>query len=67
MPAVVPFPEWPGTPNHATYNKFDAASQLVSTSGAHAWQAPGNGDIRGPCAGLNAAGGHNHSTVHEHR
>ncbi|EME43959.1 hypothetical protein DOTSEDRAFT_129885 [Dothistroma septosporum NZE10] len=55
---TVPFPEYPGSPAHATYNKFDAASQLVSTSGDHAWIAPGKGDIRGPCAGLNAAANH---------
>jgi hypothetical protein len=55
---VAPFPEYPGVPEHATYNKFDPASQLVSTSGEHAWIAPGPGDIRGPCAGLNAAANH---------
>ncbi|WPG98725.1 Cloroperoxidase [Acrodontium crateriforme] len=55
---LAPFPEWPGKPNHALYNKFDAASQLVSVSGEHEWRAPGPGDIRGPCAGLNAAANH---------
>ncbi|KAF7196882.1 Dothistromin biosynthesis peroxidase dotB [Pseudocercospora fuligena] len=55
---AIPFPEWPGSPLHASFNKFDASSQLVSTSGDHAWQAPGPGDIRGPCAGLNAAANH---------
>jgi hypothetical protein len=55
---VAPFPEYPGTPGHALYNKFDAKSQLVSTSGEHAFIAPGTGDIRGPCAGLNAAANH---------
>ncbi|KAE8445609.1 hypothetical protein EG329_013243 [Mollisiaceae sp. DMI_Dod_QoI] len=55
---VAPFPEYPGSPSHATYNKFDSASQLVSTSGVHAWEAPSSGDIRGPCAGLNAAANH---------
>jgi hypothetical protein len=39
------FPEYPGTPNHATYDKFDAASQLVSTSGDHAWITPGKHQI----------------------
>ncbi|KAF2753540.1 hypothetical protein EJ05DRAFT_533664 [Pseudovirgaria hyperparasitica] len=58
LPSLVPFPEFPGTPNHAVFNTFDPKSQLVSTSGDHAWQAPGPGDIRGPCAGLNAAANH---------
>ncbi|KAK3633208.1 hypothetical protein LTR56_014060 [Elasticomyces elasticus] len=55
---IIPFPEYPGTPNHATYNDFDPKAQLVSTSGDHAWQPPGHGDMRGPCAGLNAAANH---------
>lgn len=55
---LVPFPEFPGAPTHALYNGFDAASQLVSTSGDNAFIAPGPGDIRGPCAGLNAAANH---------
>jgi len=55
---VAPFPEYPGSAAHATYNSFDASSQLVSTSGAHAFIPPGKGDIRGPCAGLNAAANH---------
>jgi hypothetical protein len=54
LPAI-PFPEWPGLPTHALYNKFDAAAQYVSVSGEHEYRAPGPGDIRGPCAGLNAA------------
>lgn len=33
-------------------------SQLVSTSGANAWAAPGLDEIRGPCPGLNAAANH---------
>ena len=37
---------------------FDAASQLVSVDGQHAFVAPGPGDQRGPCAGLNAAANH---------
>ncbi|KAF1818800.1 Cloroperoxidase [Dissoconium aciculare CBS 342.82] len=57
LPAV-PFPEWPGLPTHALYNKFDAAAQHVSVSGKHEYRAPGPGDIRGPCAGLNAAANH---------
>ena len=55
---IADFPEYPGSPLHAAYNKFDAKSQLVSTSGDHAFIAPGPGDIRGPCAGLNAAANH---------
>ena len=37
---------------------FDAEEQLVSTTGAHAYQSPTAGDIRGPCPGLNAAANH---------
>jgi len=37
---------------------FDAKSQLVDVHGEHEWQAPGPGDIRGACAGLNAAANH---------
>ena len=39
---------------------FDPASQLVSTTGAHAWVAPNfaAGDQRGPCPGLNALANH---------
>ena len=33
---------------------FDAASQKVDVSGAHAFNPPGSGDQRGPCPGLNA-------------
>jgi hypothetical protein len=57
-PQILPFPEYPGTPNHALFDQFDPEQQLVSTSGDHEWRAPGNGDIRGPCAGLNAAANH---------
>ncbi|EME38607.1 hypothetical protein DOTSEDRAFT_141021, partial [Dothistroma septosporum NZE10] len=32
--------------------------QLVSVSGENVWKAPGSGDIRGPCPGLNAAANH---------
>jgi hypothetical protein len=52
------FLEFPGAPEHAIYNKFDAASQLVPTTGGHAWIAPSKGDIREPCAVLNAAANH---------
>lgn len=37
---------------------FDPASQLVSTTGDYAWVAPGAGDQRGPCPGLNALANH---------
>lgn len=37
---------------------FDPASQLVSTTGEYAWVAPGAGDQRGPCPGLNALANH---------
>ncbi|CZR64239.1 uncharacterized protein PAC_14137 [Phialocephala subalpina] len=53
-----PFSEYPGSPTHALYDKFDAASQPVSTRGEYAWQDLGLGDIRGPCADLNAAANH---------
>lgn len=41
---------------------FDAASQYVETTGAHAWVAPDfdAGDQRGPCPGLNALANHNY-------
>lgn len=55
---LAPFPEYPGTPNHALYNSFDPVSQYVNTTGDNAWIAPGPGDIRGPCSGLNAAANH---------
>jgi hypothetical protein len=58
IPALVPFPEWPGTPNHALYNKFDAEAQRVSITGDHEYRPPGPGDKRGPCSGLNAAANH---------
>lgn len=37
---------------------FNAATQYVSTTGAHAFVAPGPGDQRGPCPGLNAMANH---------
>lgn len=55
---VAQFPEYPGSPAHAVYDKFDAATQLVDVHGEHEWMAPGAQDIRGPCAGLNAAANH---------
>lgn len=33
---------------------FDAAAQYVSNQGEYAFVAPGSGDQRGPCPGLNA-------------
>lgn len=33
---------------------FDAAAQYVSNKGKYAFVAPGPGDQRGPCPGLNA-------------
>ncbi|KJX95846.1 oxidase like protein [Zymoseptoria brevis] len=55
---IVPFPQYPGSPSHALYSDFDPSTQLVSTSGDHEFRVPGDGDIRGPCAGLNAAANH---------
>ena len=37
---------------------FDPTSQHVSTTGEYAWVAPGPGDQRGPCPGLNALANH---------
>ena len=37
---------------------FDPAAQHVSTTGKYAWVAPGAGDQRGPCPGLNALANH---------
>ena len=37
---------------------FDPTSQQVSTTGQYAWVAPGAGDQRGPCPGLNALANH---------
>lgn len=39
---------------------FDAKSQYISNKGAHAFVAPGAGDARGPCPGLNAMANHNY-------
>jgi hypothetical protein len=39
---------------------FDAEAQYVSNQGAHAYLAPGPGDARGPCPGLNALANHNY-------
>ncbi|CAD6965379.1 unnamed protein product [Tilletia laevis] len=37
---------------------FDAEAQYVSVEGDHEWKAPGPGDIRGPCPGLNVLSNH---------
>lgn len=37
-----------------TVPPFDPTTQYVSNTGAHAFVAPGSGDQRGPCPGLNA-------------
>ena len=37
---------------------FNAAQQYVSTTGNHAFVAPGPSDLRGPCPGLNAMANH---------
>ena len=37
---------------------FDPTAQHVSTTGEHTWVAPGAGDQRGPCPGLNALANH---------
>lgn len=55
---IAPFPEYPGSPSHAAYNSFNATAQLIDVTGDHAWAAPTAGQIRGPCAGLNAAANH---------
>lgn len=33
---------------------LDPATQYVSTTGVHEFVPPGEGDLRGPCPGLNA-------------
>ncbi|GME36764.1 Chloroperoxidase [Neofusicoccum parvum] len=38
---------------------FNAEAQRIDVSGEHAFVAPGSGDIRGPCPGLNALANHN--------
>lgn len=58
VPPILPFPEFPGLPNQALFNEFDAKEQLVNVHGEHEYRDPGPGDIRGPCPGLNAAANH---------
>nr|XP_018912976.1 PREDICTED: aromatic peroxygenase-like [Bemisia tabaci] len=40
--------------------RFDAKAQRIDVSGRHAFKAPGPGDQRGPCPGLNALANHNY-------
>lgn len=54
----VPAPAKVKRQNPSATPPFDAESQLVSTSGLHAWRAPGPLDSRGPCPGLNAMANH---------
>ncbi|KAK1824911.1 hypothetical protein LTR12_000706 [Friedmanniomyces endolithicus] len=49
-----------GAPLPLTPPPFDAASQLINVTGAHAFTAPGSGDARGECPGLNALANHNY-------
>ncbi|KAF7563561.1 heme-thiolate peroxidase [Stylonectria norvegica] len=54
-------PEAPEAPAHLEDKRasgFDEESQRIDVSGKHAWKAPGPGDIRGPCPGLNALSNH---------
>lgn len=44
----------PGNIPFTTFNE----NQLIDVTGQYAWQAPGPGDIRGPCPGLNALANH---------
>ncbi|KAE8257887.1 hypothetical protein A4X13_0g2051 [Tilletia indica] len=37
---------------------FDPEAQYVSVEGDHEWKAPGPGDTRGPCPGLNVLANH---------
>jgi hypothetical protein len=39
---------------------FNASQQYVSNTGDHAFIAPTNTDLRGPCPGLNAMANHNY-------
>ncbi|KDE06593.1 hypothetical protein MVLG_03089 [Microbotryum lychnidis-dioicae p1A1 Lamole] len=54
---TVPFPKIGGVPRVLPIG-FNADAQRVSTTGDHAFIAPGPNDRRGPCAGLNAAANH---------
>ena len=44
----------PGNIPFTTFNE----DQLIDVTGEYAWVAPGPGDIRGPCPGLNALANH---------
>jgi len=37
---------------------FNATAQYISTTGTHAFVAPGPNDLRGPCPGLNVVANH---------
>lgn len=52
-----------GTGAAALVPIFDASEQFVNTTGAHAFVAPGKGDARGPCPGLNAMANHGYLPV----
>ncbi|KAE9397477.1 Cloroperoxidase [Gymnopus androsaceus JB14] len=45
-------------PKRAATIPFDPATQYVSTTGVHEFVPPGEGDLRGPCPGLNAMANH---------
>ena len=44
----------PGGIPFTTFSK----DQLIDVTGEHAWVAPGPGDLRGPCPGLNTLANH---------
>ena len=44
-------------PGGIPFTTFDP-DQLVDVTGEYAWVAPGPGDLRGPCPGLNALANH---------
>ncbi|KAL8666770.1 MAG: hypothetical protein Q9202_001308 [Teloschistes flavicans] len=44
-------------PGNIPFTTFDE-NQEIDVTGDYAWQAPGPGDIRGPCPGLNALSNH---------
>ncbi|KAF2767032.1 Cloroperoxidase [Teratosphaeria nubilosa] len=57
----------PGHAHHAHHEKrifINSFSKPVDISGEHAFQAPGAGDQRGPCPGLNALANHGYIPRH---
>ena len=42
---------------NSPFTTFDE-DQLIDVTGVHAWAPPGEGDLRGPCPGLNALANH---------